>query len=103
MKIETLLRSLGYRPLMHDRIYAKPFGTSLILYDLDKNKVTTLFKDTVGADRIWNSDSFKKEDFVANDFYMFIMNFEANTKVDISQYYVESPYWFSTIEEIVDL
>lgn len=99
MKLQTALRSLGYRP-MNDKIYAKPFGTSLLAYNLDKNEMITFFKNTIGEDLVWNREVFDKKDFVLNDFLLFIMHFEANTRVNVSQYVIDKPYYFGTKEEI---
>src|SRR5574338_894427 len=53
---EKELISMGYRKLK-ENIFGKPFGTSLYVFELDKQRITQWFKNASDREKneIWNS------------------------------------------------
>lgn len=68
-ELVTILKSLGYRKMNLNnlkkdakmRLYAKPIGYTLFIYDLDKHELTQRFKGMNGEHLIWKVEKMLTE------------------------------------------
>jgi hypothetical protein len=83
MNKETLLQSLGYRKM--GQVMLKPFGFSMFKYELNINKISSLFYGcgTVKEILTWNSETIDEDnekDFLCAVSYFEAYNFHSHAK-----------------------
>jgi len=103
-KNEEILTSMGYR-LLKPGVWAKPVAYHLFMFEVDKKLWTNFFKGANEALCIWNSETYKEEDWVTDaggepDFLYFLKYSEYNTRSDTSNY---SSFEFLTAKEVWEL
>lgn len=104
-KIEKCLIQMGYRKLKHD-VWAKPVAFHLFFFEMDKMLWTNFFKGKDNAMCIWNSETYKEDDWKINDndppnFLSFLKYTEQYTRIDVRG--EDSQFEFLTDEEMYKL
>ena len=59
--MKKILQKLGYRPL-NEKIWAKPFGNSLIAFKVEELKIAQYFQGANNKTLIWDSETLSEDD-----------------------------------------
>lgn len=105
-QIERSLMKMGYRKLSRPGVWAKPVAFCLFLFEMDKMLWTNFFKGNDNSFQIWNTETYKKEDWEVEgkeeeEFLLFLKYTEQYTRIDVRN--VDSEFEFLTEEEMYKL
>lgn len=100
---EEILIKMGYRTLKKG-VWAKPVAFHLFLFEMDKMLWTNFFKGNNNAMLVWNTETYKEEDWGVDgkpNFLLFLKYTEQYTRIDTRN--VDSEFEFLTDQEIYSL
>jgi hypothetical protein len=81
MQQELILRSMGYRPQKEGSWWCKPFGYSILLFEVEKQEIGQYFYDDHDSILCWKREVFDPNGWAGgaikrDPFLWFLTNFE---------------------------